>query len=72
MPRQAPVSMRIARLVGAQRNYRWGDSNSILAQMASEAISECLILKKTFLGEHAPTPPGVTNHWTEVDWTGLE
>ena len=39
------------------RNYRWGDSSSIFGpNMASEAISECLILK-IFLGEHAPRPP---------------
>ena len=39
------------------RNYRLGDSNSFFGpNMASEAISECLI-HKIFLGEHAPTPP---------------
>ena len=41
------------------RNYRWGDSGSIFgSNMASEAISECLI-SKILLGEHAPTPPSL-------------
>ena len=42
--------------LATKTSYRWGDSSSILApNMASEAISECLILK-IFLGKHAPRP----------------
>ena len=38
------------------RNYRLGESNSFFGpNMASEVISECLILK-IFLGEQAPRP----------------
>ena len=42
--------------LASYRNYRWGDSSSFFGpNMASEAISECLILK-IFLGEYAPDP----------------
>ena len=37
------------------RNYRWGDSSSFFGQnMASEAISEYLIVKKFSLGGACP------------------
>ena len=39
------------------RNYRWGDSSSILAQTWLQKRSQSAEFKKNFLGEHAPRPP---------------
>ena len=44
----------------SKRNYRWGDSSSIFGpNMASEAISEVLILKIFLEQQHAPSPPSL-------------
>ena len=39
------------------RNYRWGDSSSFLGpNIASEAISECILLKNFSWGSMSPGP----------------
>ena len=50
--------MRVGHFWQFDRNYRWGDSSSFLAQtcMASEAILECLILT---WGSMPPDPPSL-------------
>ena len=47
----------VAREISLATETTGGDSSRIFdPNMASEAISECLIFKN-LLGEHAPTPP---------------
>ena len=60
--------VRVGHFLQFDRNYRWGDSSSFFGQnMASEAISECLILKN-FPGRACPQTPLASSHIMRTQW----